>query len=198
MTRPQCTGQLTTVVLFPGGVKEIFSPSKDLVWLWDLHSTLFNKYQGLFSWEKSSQGVKPTTQLHTVRGLRMSGNITPLHHMPSWHSQALSFTINRLDSIHILKTLNSSEMLEINCTSARVHTHTQFMPTEEFTTYRYMNTSNHKQAGLVLCHFFLCNLILMLLENLHHICNLHKIFWFSVIWHTRSVAALVVLEASRK
>jgi len=77
VTRPQWTGQLTIVVLFPAGIKEIFSPSKDLVWLWDLPSTLFNKYQGLFSWEKSSQGVKPTTQLHPVRGLRMSGTVPP-------------------------------------------------------------------------------------------------------------------------
>jgi len=86
VTRPQWTGQLTTEVLFPAGTKEIFSPSKDLVWLWDLHSTLFNKYQGLFSWEKSSQDVKPTTQLHLVHGLRLSGTIPPLPHMPSWHA----------------------------------------------------------------------------------------------------------------
>jgi len=124
--------------------------------------------------------VKPTTQLHTVCGLRTSGSITPLHHLPSWHSQALSFTIEYLDSLHILKTLNSSEMLEINCT----HIHTRFVPTEEFTIYIYMNTSNHIQACLVLCYFFLCNFILILLENLHHVCNLHKNFWFSVIRHT--------------
>jgi hypothetical protein len=105
--------------------------------------------------KKSSQGVKPTTQLHPVHGLRMSGTIPPLPHMPLWHAQALSFLIKCLDSFHTLRTLKSSEMLEINC----VHTHTQFMPTEEFTTNRYMSTSNHIQAGLVLCCFFLCNFV---------------------------------------
>jgi hypothetical protein len=63
----------------------------------------------------------PSEDRSGICGLRMSGTIPPLPHTPSWNAQALSFTIKCLDSIHILKTLNSSEMLEINC----VHTHTR-------------------------------------------------------------------------
>jgi hypothetical protein len=83
--RKGVTEQLTTVVLFTAGIKESFTPSKDLVWLLGLHSTLYNEYQGPFSWEKRSQGVKLTTQLHPVHRLRMRGTILPLPHMPSWH-----------------------------------------------------------------------------------------------------------------
>jgi hypothetical protein len=47
------------------------------------------------------------------------------------------------------------------------------------------------QADLILGSFFLCDLTLMPLENLHHLLNVHYNFWFNAIWHRQSVAALI-------
>jgi hypothetical protein len=53
------------------------------------------------------------------------------------------------------------------------------------------------QGGLFLSDFFLHDFALMWLEALHDFSILCDKFHFNRIWHTRSIAACLVLEASR-
>ena len=46
-------------------------------------------------------------------------------------------------------------------------------------------------TGLDLCNFFLCDFALMRLQNSYHFSNLCDNFWFNMIWHRQSVAALI-------
>ena len=56
-------------------------------------SFLFNGHHRLFLWQKISQCIKPTTHLHLVPSLIMTGAILQLLLMPLWHTQGkLHFT----------------------------------------------------------------------------------------------------------
>jgi len=53
--------------------------------------------------------------------------------------------------------------------------------------YNIRISSLHIQSGLVLCDF-----VLTRLKNLHHFLNLYENIQFNMIWHRRSMAALVL------
>jgi hypothetical protein len=51
------------------------------------------------------------------------------------------------------------------------------------------------QAGLLLCHLFLCDFYVMRLEKLHHFSNSWNSYWFNTIWHRRSVVPFIFHRA---
>jgi hypothetical protein len=84
-------------------------------------------------------------------------------------------------------------------------------PTSDMDSLTMKGHINQLKAGLILCSFFphdfvlTCRKFIPLFESMQSFllwCNLayaiHHNFWFKVIWPTWSVAARLVLEASRK
>ena len=75
------------VVWFPTAARDSVSSSGRLYGFLDPTSLLFKGYRWLFTSWKSSRSIKFATLLHLMPRIRISGNILPLFHVPSWRAQ---------------------------------------------------------------------------------------------------------------